>query len=161
MHTRSVTTRLNQPTMKPNTIRRVLAALFLMGGISAHTATVNVTTDVTGDVTWTSNNTYILQTIVYVRSNAVLSIEPGTVIKGATNINTLVARDGVPNLVAALWVARGGRLYATGTVDHPIIFTYEGDDVNSTTDVPYNMSGQWGGVVLWTGDDQQRAVCGR
>lgn len=138
----------NQPIMKLNRLRYLLAALFVLCGGLARAATVNVTADITGNVMWTSNNTYILQTIVYVRSNAVLSIEPGTVIKGATNINTLIARDGVPNLVSALWVARGGQLYATGTVDHPIIFTYEGDDVNSTTDVPYNMSGQWGGVVL-------------
>ena len=134
--------------MKLNKIRHLLAASFFAFVAFARAATIDITTDIAGDVTWTSNNTYVLQTIVYVRSNAVLSIEPGTVIKGATNINTLIARDGVPNLVSALWVARGGRLYATGTVDHPILFTYEGDDVNSSTDVPYNMSGQWGGVVL-------------
>lgn len=120
----------------------------LLGCGLAHGANVNVTADVTGNVTWTSNNTYILQTIVYVHSNAVLTIEPGTVIKGATNINTLVARDGVPNLVSALWVARGGRLNAAGTVEQPIIMTFEGDDLASTTDIPFNTSGQWGGVVL-------------
>jgi hypothetical protein len=142
-----VTTNKNLKMKLLKTITQLIAVL-LLGIAGGGAATINVTGDITGNTTWTSNNTYLLQTIVYVQSNAVLSIEPGTVIKGATNATTLIARDGVPNLVSALWVARGGKLYATGTVDHPIIMTYEGDNVNSGTDVPFNLSGQWGGVVL-------------
>jgi hypothetical protein len=134
--------------MKLKRIITQIIAAGLLGSVVANAATVNVTNDITGTATWTSNNTYILQTIVYVHSNAVLSIEPGTVIKGATNVNTLIFREGIPNLVSGLWVTRGGKLYATGTVDHPIIMTYEGDDVNNPNDVPFNTSGQWGGVVL-------------
>jgi hypothetical protein len=59
-----------------------------------------------------------------------------------------IARTGIPNLISALWVTRGGKLYATGTVTSPIIFTAESDDVNNPTDMPYNAMGLWGGVVM-------------
>lgn len=59
-----------------------------------------------------------------------------------------IARTGIPNLVSGLWVTRGGKLYAVGTSNNPIIFTAEGDDVNNPNDMPYNAMGLWGGVVL-------------
>ena len=121
-----------------------LAALLTAG--MARAATVPVSADVAANTTWFATNTYVLQTVVYVKSNVTLTIEPGTVIKAATG--GLIARDGIPNLVAALWVTRGGKLNAAGTVDNPIIFTYDGDNVNNPTDVPFNTSGQWGGIVL-------------
>jgi len=129
---------------------RILAAAALVAAMSARAGTVNVTNDVIegASATWYATNTYVLQTVVYVRSNAVLTIEPGTVIKGATNVNTLIARDGLQDLVSALWVARGGKLYATGTVDRPIIMTFEGDNVNDPYDIPPTVTAQWGGVVL-------------
>ena len=49
-------------------------------------AVVRVAADVTADTTWTANNTYILDTVIYVRNNATLTIEPGTVVKGATTV---------------------------------------------------------------------------
>ena len=45
-------------------------------------------------------------------------------------------------------VTRGGKLYATGTVTQPIIFTMEGDDVNDPNDIPPTVTGQWGGIIL-------------
>ena len=134
--------------MKLNKLLTPLVAAGLLSAATTQAAVVNVTTDVTGTDTWYSTNTYILQTVVYVQTNAVLTIEAGTVVKGATNVATLLPRTGVPNLVSALWVARGGKLYATGTVERPIIFTFEGDDVNNPNDVPPTLTGQWGGVVL-------------
>ncbi|MFM1770491.1 MAG: hypothetical protein RJA22_3020, partial [Verrucomicrobiota bacterium] len=117
----------------------------LLGAGTAPAATITVTSDITGTTTWHATNTYLLKSVIYV-NNATLVIEPGTVIKGGTS--NLLARDGIPNLISALWVTRGGKLYATGTVDRPIIFTYQGDNMNSAIDVPFNTSGQWGGVVL-------------
>ena len=122
------------------------AIVGLLGCLGARGATVIVSNDVTAIETWVSTNTYRLQKIVYVQSNAVLTIEPGTVIKAATS-NLISAAD-VPVDCAALWVCRGGKLYATGTVTSPIIFTYDGDDVNDPNDVPYNTMGKWGGIVL-------------
>jgi hypothetical protein len=134
--------------MKVNRFLNHLAAAALLGGATAgaSAATVNVATDVSADTTWYATNTYILQTVVYVKTNVTLTIEPGTVIKAATG--GLIARDGIPNLVSALWVTRGAKLNAIGTRERPIIFTFDGDDVANLHDVPFNLSGQWGGVVL-------------
>jgi hypothetical protein len=70
------------------------------------------------------------------------------VIKGGTNGANLIPKPGVPNLVSGLWVTRGAKLYATGTVSSPIIFTMEGDDVSDPDDIPPTMTGQWGGIIL-------------
>src|ERR1043165_7046771 len=69
----------------------------------------------TGTNTWSRTNIYQLNGMVFVRSNAVLHCEAGTVIKGhntgsdSTNI-------------AALVVCRDAKIYAEGTAKHPIIF---------------------------------------
>jgi hypothetical protein len=45
---------------------------------------IAVTEDIASgtEVTWTADNEYLLQTMIYVQTNATLIIEPGTVIKG-------------------------------------------------------------------------------
>src|SRR6478736_867947 len=127
-----------------------LTAAGLLATATAHGALVPVTTDITANtsVTWRATNQYRLDTVVYVQTNATLIIEPGTVVYGGTNVANLVAKPGIPNLVSALWVTRGGKLYATGTVAKPIIFTMEGDDVNDPNDIPPTVTGKWGGIVL-------------
>lgn len=127
-----------------------LSAAGLLAASTAHAALVPVTADIAANttMTWYATNEYRLDTMVYVKSNAVLVIEPGTVVKGGTNTANLIARDGLVNLVSGLWVTRGGKLYATGTVAKPIIFTMEGDDVNDPNDIPPTVTGQWGGVVM-------------
>lgn len=127
-----------------------LMAMALLAAATARGALITVTTDIAPNtsVTWYATNEYLLNTIVYVQTNAVLVIEPGTVVRGGTNAANLTARPGIPNLASALWVTRGGKLYATGTVARPIIFTMEGDDVNDPNDIPPTVTGQWGGVIL-------------
>ena len=66
--------------------------------------------------------------------------------KGATQ--NLVTQPGIETAVSALWIARGSRLIADGTRKHPIIFTFEEDDVNDLTDVGLTESGKWGGIVI-------------
>ncbi len=90
-----------------------------------------------GDVTWTSNNTYILDGFVYVNDGQTLTIEPGTVIKG---------RPGQAARASALIVARGGTIIADGTADNPIIFTAERDDLAGA--VADDAQGLWGGVII-------------
>jgi hypothetical protein len=131
---------------KINKLLHSFAIAGLLGCAAAHGDNITVSNDVTSATTWLSSNTYYLQRIVYVQSNAVLTIEPGTVIKAMTT--NLISSPGVPIDCSALWVCRGGKLYATGSVTSPIIFTYDGDDVNDPNDVPYNTMGKWGGVVL-------------
>jgi hypothetical protein len=137
-----------QPNMKLKCLLSQLAATAILCSVAAQAELVTVTSDITGDETWHGTNTYLLNTVVYVQSNAVLRIEPGTVIQGGTNETALVARDGIPNLVSALWVTRGGQLFAEGTVESPIIFTMEGDDVSDPDDIPPTLTGQWGGIVV-------------
>ncbi len=91
----------------------------------------------TGTTTWTSNNTYILDGMVFVNSGDELTIEPGTIIKGM---------PGSGAEASALIVARGGKINAVGTQENPIIFTFEQDALDGST--PYNTKGQWGGVII-------------
>ena len=91
----------------------------------------------TGTVTLKSTNQYLLDGLVFVNDGQVLTIEPGTVIRGKT---------GQGEKASALVVARGGRIIAEGTPLHPIIFTSEGDDLDGS--VPLLANGLWGGVVI-------------
>ncbi len=91
----------------------------------------------TGTTTWTANNTYILDGLVFVNDGQTLTIEAGTIIKG---------RAGQGENASALIVARGGKIMAEGTAELPIIFTAEADDLNgSVADLD---DGLWGGVII-------------
>ena len=76
-----------------------------------------IATDLTTDTSWTANHKYVLDTVIYVRNNATLTIEPGTVVKGASAVT--ISRDGIPINVSALWVTRGSKLIAEGTRQRP------------------------------------------
>ena len=56
------------------------AVAALIGCLSARGDTVVVSNDVASVETWYSTNTYHLQKIVYGQTNAVVVIQPGTVI---------------------------------------------------------------------------------
>jgi hypothetical protein len=105
-----------------------------------NTVTVN-DADISGGTTvhWTADNTYLLNGRVFVDDGCTLHIEAGTVIKG---------KAGSGENASALVVARGGKIYAEGTADRPIIFTAEIDDVNNPADVSYTTNGLWGGVII-------------
>ena len=47
---------------------------------------------------------------------------------------------------AAMIVSTGGQIFAEGTEDCPIIFTFEGDALDGSTS--YNTRGQWGGLIV-------------
>lgn len=88
-------------------------------------------------VTWTSDNVYVLDGFVFVEEGATLTIEPGTVIKG---------KPGTGENASALIIARGARIYAEGTPDRPIIFTAEADPLDGSFDA--SIRGQWGGLII-------------
>jgi hypothetical protein len=90
---------------------------------------ITVSGDIIKDTKWYSNAKYMLSGFVYVKNNAVLTIEPGTIIKGISNTK------------AALMIERGSKIMAAGTVDKPIVFT---------SDKPKGQraSGDWGGLVI-------------
>ena len=73
--------------------------------------------------------TYTLQGYVYVNNGAVLTIEPGTIIKSD------ISQKG------ALIIERGSKLIADGTVTDPIIFT-------SGKPAGEKAPGDWGGIIL-------------
>ena len=91
----------------------------------------------TGTVTWTKNNEYLLEGFVFVNDGQTLTIEPGTVIK---------FMPGQGENASALIVSRGAKIIANGSVDEPIIFTSENDDLIGS--VALNERGLWGGLII-------------
>jgi len=148
----SVRLRKNETPRKSKRNMKVIRSLIailtagLLGSTAGQAALVSVSNDITGTVNWTADNEYLLETVIYVQSNAVLNIEAGTVVRGAENVT--VGRTDIPSLVSALWVTRGGTLNAMGTKEAPIIFTAESDDLSDPDDVPPTQTALWGGIVL-------------
>jgi hypothetical protein len=89
--------------------------------------TTTVSADITTNTTW--SGVVLLQNKVYVKNNAILTIEPGTIIRGD------YATQGT------LIVTKGAKLMAEGTMANPIVFT-------SNEAVGERAEGDWGGVVL-------------
>jgi hypothetical protein len=106
-------------------------------------AQVNITSNITSNTTWTSNNVYTLDGLIFIDSSYTLTIEPGTVIKGKLQAN-ITTGDGA----SALIVRRGGKIIADGTAQNPIIFTSELDDVNNPNDLTASDRELWGGLLL-------------
>jgi len=97
---------------------------------------VIVTDDITSDVTWTSDNDYILDGFIFVEEGATLTIEPGTVV---------YAEEGSEANASALIVKRGGKIMAEGTANDPIIFTSILERDGELTELD---RGLWGGLIL-------------
>ncbi|MCE5270257.1 T9SS type A sorting domain-containing protein [bacterium] len=95
--------------------------------------------DITRNTTFYADTIYALNGFVFVEDGEVLTIQPGTVIKG---------KPGQGVNASALIVARGGKIYAQGTAVKPIIFTAESDNVDEVDDLPLDARGLWGGVIL-------------
>ena len=74
-------------------------------------------------------NTYILQGQVYVTNKAVLTIEPGTVIKGGIKSG------------GALIITQGAQLMAEGKETDPIVFTSDAGEKE-------RRPGDWGGIII-------------
>lgn len=118
-------------------MKRTLSLLASMAvAASINAADIRVGTNITEDITWTSDNTYILDAQVYVINDAVLTIEPGTVIKGAALVDS----------ASALIIARGSKIYALGTPSDPIIFTAESDPLDGSLGA--ETTSLWGGVIV-------------
>jgi len=90
---------------------------------------ITVSGDITSDTRWYANARYFLSGFVYVKNNATLTIDPGTIIKGVSGTK------------GALIVERGSKIMAQGTEAKPIVFT---------SDKPKGQRGygDWGGLVI-------------
>lgn len=92
--------------------------------------TVNVTTSITVNTTWTSGNVYYLRGQIFVKNGATLTIQPGTIILGDKTATG-----------AGLFICKGSKINAVGTEAQPIVFTSD--------QTPGNRGlGDWGGVIL-------------
>ncbi len=83
--------------------------------------------NITTNTTWSKKNTYLLQGSVFVMNNAVLTIEPGTVIKGDSES------------CGVLVITKGATIMANGSETDPIVFTSSKDS---------RKAGDWGGIVI-------------
>jgi hypothetical protein len=90
---------------------------------------ITVSGDITADTKWYAAAKYMLSGFVYVKNNATLTIEPGTIIKGVSGTK------------AALMIEKGSKIMAAGTAEKPIVFT---------SDKPKGQRGygDWGGLVI-------------
>ena len=131
-------------------IKKLLFVAALLNGLIAFANDIIISDDGsgTGTTTWTADNTYILQGFVFVNEGDSLTIEAGTIIKGAA---------GTQANASALIVARGAYIHAEGTVEDPIIMTFEGDPLDGS--IPYTTKGQWGGLII-LGDARLNSVPG-
>lgn len=79
----------------------------------------------------TADKQWVLDGAVNVQNGAILNIEPGTKIYGQFGPNT-----------AYLSIQQGGKIYAEGTSDKPIVFS----TIRKITSIP--QPGDWGGIIL-------------
>jgi hypothetical protein len=84
------------------------------------------------------SKTYILDKKIYVDSGKVLTIQPGTLIKGRTYSTN--------DSATALTVMRYAKIFASGTSSCPIVFTAEADPMDGTYSI--SNKGKWGGVCI-------------
>lgn len=121
-----------------------LLVAFLLTHVAYLAAQTNITdADIqAGDTLQLEAETdYVLDGYVYVEDGAVLMIEAGTVVKAKGTTTT-----GDPS--SALIISRGGKIFAEGTQEAPIIFTSTEDDLSSTEDLtPFDFQ-KWGGIVI-------------
>ncbi|MEJ6731890.1 MAG: hypothetical protein QNK90_07400 [Opitutaceae bacterium] len=115
-----------------------LLALALAGATaSLPAADVNVSGSITSNTTWTADNIYNLSGYVFVAGGSTLTIEPGTVVKGAVSTGAGAA---------ALVVTAGSKIMAEGTADKPIIFTSALDNLDGS--LGSDRKGLWGGLIV-------------
>ncbi len=104
---------------------------------------VQVSGFITSNTSWTADKCYILNGRVVVRSGATLTIEPGTLVKGAKGSGTSAS---------VLIIERGGKIDAQGTASEPIIFTAASDNIKigelAGTNLTEIDNSLWGGIII-------------
>lgn len=95
-------------------------------GTPNQTITANITTN----TTWTAGNVYLLQGQIFVKNNATLTIEPGTIIMGDKSVQG-----------SGLFITKGAKLMAKGERYAPIVFT-------SNQPAGSRSYGDWGGLII-------------
>lgn len=111
----------------------ILIAVIMISGIKETIAATDSTTlnssSITGTVTLVKTTKYLMKGFNYVENGGTINIPEGTVILGDFETK------------GTLIIKRGGKIFATGTVDAPIVFTSE-------KPVGQRAAGDWGGVII-------------
>jgi hypothetical protein len=107
-----------------NLAATILALAVVIGTEKAQAAQgdasfVTVNRNIRTNTRWTKDKVYILTRMIFVKG-AVLTIEPGTIVRG---VRKGPAGSGLANEPGTLVISRTGKLIANGTPDDPIIFT--------------------------------------
>lgn len=97
---------------------------------TAGTCAAKLTGNIASSRTLSSDTVYTLSGFVKVQSGATLTIAPGTKLVGDTTVAG-----------SSLWILRGARIDAQGTVDRPIVFTSARSPGNRAP-------GDWGGLII-------------
>ena len=74
------------------------------------------------DQRWTADNVYILNNLTFIEAPAVLTIEPGTIVRGEQKTSGGTTKLDPAN-PGSLIITRGAKLIANGTSETPIIMT--------------------------------------
>jgi hypothetical protein len=98
--------------------------------LAAGSAAKDVTLDVTTNTTWYADTAYTLKGFIHVDSGVTLTIQPGTIIRGALD-----------PVGSSLFVLPGAKILAVGTAANPIVFT-------SANPEGQRKPGDWGGLVI-------------
>jgi len=96
---------------------------------TADAAIVSVNADVTANTTWSAANEYVLQRPIFVKNGAILTIAPGTIVRGQPRSGPVIAGNptGSPG---ALIVTQNGFIRVNGAATNPVIFTSAAVDNN-------------------------------
>lgn len=95
----------------------------------AQTPTKTITGNITSNYTFHNDTIYVLDGFVFVKNNATLTVEPGTIVKG------------IKATRSTLIITMGSKIIANGTKARPIVFT-------SNEAVGNRAPGDWGGLVI-------------
>lgn len=107
-----------------------LLLIILLSALGMQANTIIVSGNITTNTNWVNTNIYVLTGEVYVKNNATLSIQAGTIIQGDKNSTR-------PCLI----VAKGAKINAVGTPELPIVFT--------SNQAPGSRNpGDWGGIII-------------
>lgn len=146
-----------------NKTRLLSAAGITLAGLftSLSAATIMVDADITTNTSWTNNNEYILTKIIYVKNNATLTIQEGTVIKGEPDDDLTSEKD-----PGTLVITTSGMIMAEGKSNNPIIFTATVDaDPKNTIIAPITgetvNQGYWGGLIVLGRAPVNTAISGK
>lgn len=130
-------------------MKKLFASLFVLAaflwGFNVAAQIIVPAGNITTNTNWTNNNSYLLDGFVYVKPGVTLTIQAGTIIKGAKTPDGSALGFRVGTLI----IEPGAKIIANGTETQPIIFTSQkpaGIDPNTSS--PYRQPGDWGGVVI-------------